>query len=163
MNEILGATLWILLLLAGLVGYLLVLAMLFPGPVAKTRAMLVSAPGRSLGIGAVNAVFFLVIALVLFQLSDGVGGWVKSVLAIPGLIILAGLAIALSFGLGGMVNVLGERLLPETTALKRSVWGTICLGLACALPFAGWFLMLPYVGLTGIGAFILGFFQPQSS
>jgi hypothetical protein len=35
--------------------------------------------------------------------------------------------------------------------------------LPCALPLAGWFLILPYAGLMGIGAFILGFFQREGS
>jgi hypothetical protein len=35
----------------------------------------------------------------------------------------------------------------------------VILCIACALPFVGWFLLLPFVAFTGIGATILGFFQ----
>ena len=162
MNEIVRVMIWLAVLILGLIGYFQVLGALFPKRVAKTQAIVASAPGRSLGIGAVNFAFFSVIALVLFQLSDNAGGLVKSIMTIPALIIIGALAIALSFGLAGAVSVVGERVLPEASALKRSVWGTIFLGLACALPFVGWFLMLPYVGLVGIGAFIIGFFQRES-
>jgi hypothetical protein len=162
MNEIVRVTLWIVLLIAGLAGYFLVLEALFASRVAKTRALIASAPGRSFGIGAVNFVFFSVIAFILFSVSDDAGGALKAVLTIPALLITAALVAGLSFGLAGMVELVGERVLPEASAMKRRVWGTACLGLACALPFAGWFLMLPYVGLTGIGAFILGFFQRES-
>jgi hypothetical protein len=81
------------------------------------------------------------------------------ILTIPAVVILGILAIVLSFGLAGMSNLIGERLFPDLPAWKQSLWGTVCLALACALPFVGWFLLLPYVGLIGIGAVILGFFQ----
>jgi len=58
-----------------------------------------------------------------------------------------------------MSGLIGERILPDLPAWKQLPWGTVCLALACALPFVGWFLLLPYVGFIGIGAVILGFFQ----
>ncbi len=163
MNEILRVTLWIAVSIACLIGYFLALGAFFSRRVAKTQFMIGTAPGRSLGIGLVNFVFFSVIAFVLFQLSEGAGGALGVILSIPALLITAALGVALSFGLAGMVNVIGERVLPEASALKRSAWGTAILSLACALPLAGWFLMLPYAGLMGIGAFILGFFQREGS
>jgi hypothetical protein len=45
----------------------------------------------------------------------------------------------------------------------RTAYGAVILALACALPFIGWFGLLPYAGLLGIGAFILSFFQRQHS
>jgi hypothetical protein len=57
-----------------------------------------------------------------------------------------------------MAELVGERLAPAQTALRRTLWGTLALGLGSALPFAGWFLLLPYAALTGLGAFIVGFF-----
>jgi hypothetical protein len=163
MNDIVRAFLWIVLLLAGLAGYFVVLEALFAKRVARTRALAASAPGRSFGIGAVNFVFFSVIAVILFSASDGASGVLRALLTFPALLIVAVLATALSFGLAAVAVLVGERALPEATALKRSIWGTVFLGLACALPLAGWFLLLPYAGLTGIGAFILGFFQRESS
>jgi len=60
-------------------------------------------------------------------------------------------------------NLIGERIFPDLSISKQTIWGTACLSLACALPFVGWFLLLPYVGLTGIGAVILGFLQSRTT
>lgn len=75
---------------------------------------------------------------------------------IPALVILAFLTVLLSIGLTGMVNVLGERIFPDIILWKRNIWSAVILCFACALPFVGWFLLLPYVGLVGVGASILG-------
>jgi hypothetical protein len=116
-------------------------------------------PGRSFGVGLVNFAFFGVIAVVLFSVAENAGSFVKVILTIPALMITAALVIMLGFGLAGMVNLLGERILPEVASWKRTAFGTAILSFACALPFAGWFLLFPYAGFTGIGAFILGLFQ----
>jgi hypothetical protein len=39
----------------------------------------------------------------------------------------------------------------------------VVLSFACALPVVGWFLLFPYVGFVGIGAFILGLFQRENN
>jgi hypothetical protein len=57
--------------------------------------------------------------------------------------------------------LIGERLFPDHAIWKQILLGSICLSLACALPFVGWFLLLPYVGFVGIGAVILGFFERE--
>jgi hypothetical protein len=119
-------------------------------------------PARSFGIGLVNFLFFSVIAIVLFSIAENAGPFIKGVLSIPGIIILALLALVLSFGLAGMSNLIGERIFPDLPAWKQTLWGTVCLALACALPFVGWFLLLPYVGFVGIGAVILGLIQRQT-
>jgi len=43
--------------------------------------------------------------------------------------------------------------------VKKSIWGSVLLTFACALPFVGWFLLLPYLVFLGFGAVVLGFFQ----
>jgi hypothetical protein len=116
-------------------------------------------PGRSLGIGFVNFLFFAMLALVLLSVAENAGPFIRGVLTIPATIILALLAIALSLGLTGMANLIGERVFPGLPAWKQILWGTICLSAACALPLVGWFLLLPYVGFVGIGAVILGYIQ----
>ncbi|WP_345325632.1 hypothetical protein, partial [Candidatus Villigracilis proximus] len=61
-----------------------------------------------------------------------------------------------------MVNVFAERIFPDLTLWKRNIWSAVILCFACALPFVGWFLLLPYLGFVSIGAAILGFFQRNS-
>jgi hypothetical protein len=67
--------------------------------------------------------------------------------------------IFLSLGLSAMVSILGERVFPDLSSWQKSFWGTVILAFASAIPTVGWFLLFPYVALTGFGAVILGFFQ----
>jgi len=161
MSDIVRLILIIILLTIGLVAYFLVANALFPQRIAKTKAMIQSMSARSFGVGLVNFVFFAVIAIVLLAVAENTGAFLERILNIPAIIILAFLAIVLSFGLTGMSNLIGERILPDVSAWKQTLWGTVCLSLACALPFVGWFLLLPYAGFVGVGAVILGFFQRE--
>jgi hypothetical protein len=159
MSDILSLLFGILVLTIGLVAYFLVMNALFGPRLTRTKSISQSVPGRSFGIGLVNFVFFTVIALVLLAVAENTGPFIRGLLTIPAMIILGALAIALSLGLAGMSSLVGERIFPNFPAWKQMLWGTVCLSLACALPLVGWFLLLPYVGFTGIGAVILGFLQ----
>ena len=147
---------------AKLAAYFLVIGALFANRAAKTQRVTTAMPGRSFGVGLVNFLFFGVIALVLFSLAENAGSFGRVILTIPALLITATLAVMLSFGLAGMANLLGERILPEITTWKRTLFGTAILSFACALPLVGWFLLLPYMGFVSIGGFILGLFQRDS-
>jgi len=159
MTDILRLFFIIILLTIALAAYFLVVNTLFANRVTKTRRVIDQMPGRAFGVGLVNFAFFGVIAVVLFSVADNAGGFGKVVLTVPALLITAALAVMLSFGLTAMINLLGERILPEVGSWKQSVFGTAILSLACTLPFVGWFLLFPCIGFVGIGAFILGLFQ----
>ena len=163
MSDIVRLFLIILVLLAGFAAYFLVLNALFAPRVTKIRSIAQSMPGRSFGIGLVNFLFFAVIALVLLSIAENAGPFIRGVLTIPAIVILALLAVALSLGLAGMSGMIGERIFPDLSGWKQTLWGTVCLSLACALPFVGWFLLLPYVGFVGIGAVLLGFLQSRTA
>ena len=159
MTDILRFFFTMILLTVSLAAYFLALGALFSNRVAKTQRIINQMAGRSFLVGLVNFLFFGVIAIVLFSIADNTSGVIRFVLTVPALLITSFLMILLSFGLAGMVNIVSERLLPEYSSMKRSIWGTAILAFACALPFVGWFLLFPYVSLTGFGAVILGFFQ----
>lgn len=163
MSDILRLILAIALLIIGLAAYFLVLNALFPQRVMKSRSLIQAMPARSFGIGLVNFVFFAVIAAVLLSVAESAGPFIKGILTIPALIILTFLTIMLSLGLAGMSKLIGERIFPDVSGWRQTLWGTVCLSLACAVPFVGWFLLLPYVGFVGIGAVILGFFQRETT
>lgn len=163
MTDILRLFFIIILLTIALAAYFLIIGALFTNRAAKTQRVITAMPGRSFGVGLVNFAFFGVIALVLFSLAENAGNFVKVILTITALLISAALAILLSFGLTGMVNLLGERILPKVNSWKRTVFGTAILSFACALPVVGWFLLLPYASFVGIGAFILGLFQRENT
>lgn len=159
MNNILHLAIIILLLTITLAAYFLVIGALFANRISKTQTSLNLTPGRSFGLGMVNFLFFGLIAFVMLSLAENAGHFIKGLLTIPALLILAFLAVLLSVGLTAAVQHLAERLFSDTVNWKRYLWSAIVLCIACALPFVGWFLLLPYIAFTGVGAAILGFFQ----
>jgi hypothetical protein len=162
MSDILRLFVAILILTLGLAAYFLVVNALFSQRVARTKTIASDMPGRSFGIGLVNFAFFFVIAVILISVADKIdNGFFKGVVILPALLILAFLAIMLTFGLTGIANLIGERILPDAASWKQTVCGAVCLCFACALPFVGWFLLFPYLGFVGIGAFILGVFRRE--
>ena len=161
MSDIVHLFFIILLVIVGMVAYFLVINALFGGRVTRIRSAAQSMPGRSLGVGFVNFLFFAVIALALLSVAENMGPFLRGILTIPALLILAFLAIILSLGLAGMTTLVGERLFPDLPAWTQTLWGTVCVSLACALPFVGWFLLFPYISFVGIGAVILGLIQRE--
>lgn len=159
MNDILRLTIVNLLLTITLAAHLLVMSTLFPGRVTKTQNIIHLTPGRSFGLGMVNFLFFGLIAFVMLSLADHAGPFVKGLLTIPALLILGLLSILLSIGLTATIQHFAEQIFPDMVDWKRKLWSAVILCLACALPFVGWFLLLPYVSFVGIGATILSFFQ----
>ncbi len=163
MTDILRLFFIIILLTIGFACYFLVFSALFIGRVSKTVNTVKQMPGRSFGIGFVNFLFFGAITIVLFAVSEGVeNGVVKFILLVPALVITAVLAVLLSFGLSAMISILGERVFPELSDWRKTFWGTVILAFGSAIPTVGWFLLFPYIALTGFGAVILGFFQRDS-
>lgn len=159
MTDILRLLFIILLLAVSLAAYFLVIGAFFPNRVDKAQRALNQMTGRSFGVGLVNFLFFGVIAIVLFSVAESTSGFIRAVLTFPALIITGFLTLLLTFGLAGIVRELGARLFPEQTAWRQTVWGSVVMTLACALPFVGWFLLSPAVAIIAIGATILGFFQ----
>lgn len=160
MTEILRVTLLVSLLAVAFACYFLVISAFFNKRLLKTLNVANQLPARSLGIGFVNFLFFGAIAIVLFAIAEGVdNGAIRFILLIPALVIAAVLVAVLSMGLSAMVSILGERVFPELSTWQKTFWGTVILAFASAIPTAGWFLLFPFIVLTGFGAVILGFFQ----
>lgn len=136
----------------------LVVGVLFPIAVERTRRSAETALGRSFLLGLVNFIFVVGSGLGLGALARSLG------LAFLGVIVvLLGIALvlALTFGLAGMVEVVGERLTPDRGRVRKTGWGTAALALGCLTPYVGWFGLLPFVALTGIGAFVLGWYSAR--
>ena len=162
MNGFLTVSLAIIILTFNLIPLFIVLTALFPARIAKTMEVANRTPGRAFVIGMVNFIFFLVIALTLFTLAEKVDGLLNAILIFPAIVIALILSIALGFGLGSISNLIGERLAPAQSTWKRTLWGTLLLGLGGSVPLLGWFLLLAYAVWIGMGAFFLGFFQKTS-
>jgi hypothetical protein len=159
MPDILRISSITVLLTVGLAAYFLVVGALFPQRIEKIKSMVRSMPGRSFGIGLVNFVFFAALALALFSLAENARALTRGILTVPAILITAFLAVMLSFGFAALTNIIGGHFLPDAIPWKQTLWGSVCLSFACVLPFLGWFLLLPYTGFLGVGAFILGLFQ----
>lgn len=162
MTDILQALLTIISLAISFAAYFLIVGVFFSTRIAKTQRVISQTPRRAFGVGFINLLFFGAIALVLLMLTNGdnrVDNWVRIILFFPTLAVLALIGIVLTFGFAGISNVIGERIFADEKPVKRNMLGVVVLCVACALPFAGWFLLLPYLAFTGFGAVILGFFQ----
>lgn len=155
MNEIVQITIIGLVSLASLAAFFNVLQALFPRRFELTQSLARRSPGRSFWIGLVNLTFFAILGLVFFTLGDRAN---SNLLRLPGVALAIFLSIGLSMGLGGTAGLVAERLLPHLNGFWKLSWGSVILALGCALPFAGWFLLLPYAGLMGFGAWIGSFF-----
>jgi len=163
MDQLFRNVIIFILLVPSLFGFFAVLGVLFPKRVIKTQNILQQTTSRSFWIGFINLLFLLPISILLFSIGERVSSGLKVIVTFPALIILAILIGLASFGLLGLVNRVGEKLMPDQPILKRTFLGTLLLSLACALPFVGWFLLLPYVLILGVGAVILSFFQRDSA
>lgn len=155
MNDFIRHIVVFIIILISLAAFFVVLKALFPQRLAKISAIADAMPGRAFLVGLVNFLFFGAFVMTFLALNDKFG---RGLLVIPALFFLTPLTLGLSFGLGGITQLLGQRLTPQKTELQRTIWGALALGFACLLPIVGWFVLLPYTGLLGLGAFIISFF-----
>jgi len=138
-----------------LIALFVAMGALFPKQIADVKSKSSDMPGRSFLLGLINVVF---ISVLVAALSGG-GDFPQ----LLGLILFAVLVIGLAFGLAGMAPLIGERLLPESSAVRQASWGAAIMVVASLTPFIGWFLLFPYLSFRGLGAFILSLFSRASS
>lgn len=154
MNEPWALLALVLVCSACVVALLVVLHGLFPQHIQRSSRTAADSAGRSFLIGAVNVLFFGALALAL--LSGGVP-FVQALGLVAAGLVVVGIAI----GLGGMVHLAGERILPSAPPLRRTVWAAVILVAACLTPYVGWFLLLPYLAFRGVGGWILGWVRDR--
>jgi hypothetical protein len=159
MNEIPTLLLASLAILVCLAAFFIVLDIFFPVRIGRTQTLIDQSPGRAFLVGLVNATFVSVLLLVLNSLHEQSGAGIFQLLMV---ILLGAAAICVIFGLAGIVCKVGMRLRPASSALVQVIWGSTALGLACALPFVGWFILLPFACVLGLGAAVLSFFTPRT-
>jgi hypothetical protein len=157
-----GLTLLILLIFGSLclVALFVVVNTLFRGFVSGIRAAAHETPGRALLVGLVNFIFVAILAMALGKAAQNLGLQFLGLLAMLFVVVLT---IGVTFGLAGMVELVAERLVPAQTGWRRTAGGAAALTLACITPYIGWFGLLPYVGLRGLGALILSLFARASA
>jgi hypothetical protein len=152
MGMVMGVTAVILAIAAGLTGLLVWTALIFSRPTASARAALEFRTGRCFLTGVALTLILGVPVIRLLHLPNGLAKLAGWALLLP-------LAAGLVTGLAAMAQLLGERLRvlsPSLTPLGALVRGALTVELAAILPFLGWFLFAPLVGLTVTGAGVLG-------
>jgi hypothetical protein len=153
MNEGFAVILLGLLSAVCVIALFVVTSALFRGLVDETKRIASESAGRAVLIGLVNAIFLTAISLGFDVLASNLG--VPLLGVIPALAVVA-LVVGLIFGLAAMAELLGDRMALTTVGWRRTAGGASALTLACITPFIGWYALLPYLGLRGLGAFVIG-------
>ena len=135
-----------------------IMTLLFPERIQKIKVVREEQAGRSLLIGFINTLFVLAIIMGFSALAERSG---LEVLVIVPIFLLILFIIFFLFGLTALVYSIGEKYSPEKTEQTQMVNGAIITILACLTPFIGWFVLFPYLGLSGFGAGIILFFQER--
>jgi hypothetical protein len=155
MDQLIGLLVAVPLLTVTLVGLFIVMNALFTSWIARACQAAETQAARSFLVGLVNLVFVGALISAVIALAGSPGLDFVIVLAV---LLAAALAIGATFGLAAMVQVIGARLVPGGQGLRPGIWGTIALTLGCLTPYVGWFGLLPYVVIRGLGAFVLTLF-----
>ncbi len=159
MESGIGILLLVVLSSVGLLALFASLLALFPKIVRRSKEAAERTPGRAFMLGLVNFLFLAAIGLGFGALSNGLD---TEFFLFPALLIAAALTIGITLGLAGMAYLVGERLYPDHDQRKQILWGSFWVILASLTPFLGWFLLFPYLAITGLGAFILRWFQARN-
>ena len=144
-----------------LTAFITLVGRLFTVPVSRITEAIKVSQWKPIVIGLVNAVFFILLAALLFNFARSLSGLFAGFVAIIALAILAALGILASIGLSGFSCWLEERISTSERTLATSLRITLLLVLACMAPFVGWFLLTPFVVATGLGAGIQILFQKK--
>jgi hypothetical protein len=128
---------------------------MLPDLLERSRAHLDGVPRRSLLVGLINGLFFLVLAVILG--NSGVG-----LLALLGLLLTLALLLLTVVGLGVLAGTVGRRVFalwerPASPAARLLV-GSVALEALLFVPLVGW-LVLIGLGLSGFGAVLLALWR----
>lgn len=147
---------WLIAFMVGVVALLLLCDVMVPGLLGRTRRTLVAMPGRSFAVGLVNGAFFGVLSAALLAPGGGI--------ALLGIILATLLLALVTLGLAGAARIVGERLRPAAAdPVRQFVVGAGILVMAASVPLVGWFVVLPFAGLAGLGALLIAFFQRRGA
>ncbi len=130
-------------------GMLVAWSLIFPSFVGKAGMRLESTPWRCLALGVALDIPIGFTAAILLSIALGPANFLGVAL------IVGSLAFA-SLGASGMATVMGRRLLSrskeDTSEAAGFLRGAIVLELASAFPVIGWFLAIPLITFSSLGA-----------
>ena len=138
-----------------LTAFITLVGRLFTTPVTYSAEAIKASLWKPFLIGLVNAVFFILLAALMFNFARSqLSGLPAGLVAMIALAIFAALGILESIGLSGFSYWLEEQIANSERTLASSLRTTLLLVLACMAPFVGWFLLTPFVIATALGAAI---------
>lgn len=148
-GNVFGITFLILGFVISMVALVLLCAALAPD-LTRRCSQSYDRPGRT-SLVALLATF---VAVVLVSLASA---------AVPalGAIVAGALAFAAMFGVAGLARTIGSRMpspADEGRPWRADLRGAIVLHLAFAVPFVGWFGLLPLSLVAGLGALVRAVF-----
>jgi hypothetical protein len=138
-----------------IISYWLVAEALFPDFIESCRRKYESNPIKSTGFGVILGVPVLAVALALAAHAQNpiikiFGLGLTSLFIIASMIGSTGLCRQIGIGLGSPTD--------DAQPWRRVLRGGTVLGLTFALPFVGWFAVMPWTLLSGLGVFMGVFF-----
>ena len=138
---------------------LVALNLLMPQVTERAERRLGQSPGKSFAVGLPVTAVILFWSLANFESNVGL-------LQTSAFIILfLGMALG-CIGGAGMARLLGQRIAPLSDThshIHFLLRGAIVYELAALVPFVGWFVFAPIVGIMAVGAAVLAVFSKQSS
>lgn len=153
MADVYTVTFILIGILISLPGLLVALNLLLPTATQRVQTRLTQTPGRCFWFGIpVTAAFLLWIAIT----ANIPFGPIRATAWIVGFI---GMGMG-SIGGAGLSRLLADRLAPlsnPNSELTHLVRGAVVYEMACLVPFVGWFLFIPLMGITLMGAATFAF------
>jgi hypothetical protein len=134
-----------------LISYWLVAEALFPDFVESCRLKYETSPLASTGVG-------LIVAAIILVLGGGIAAHVGNplfkmlglslifIIILMGFVGSTGLCRQIGLGLGSPND--------EAQPWRRVLRGGVVLGLTFLLPFVGWFAVMPWALVSGLGVFV---------
>ena len=137
--------------------YWLASAALFPAVVERAKQQYDTRPVRATLIGIGLALPFIAVSIGIGKVAHPVAKMVGvALIGIPvlyGLLGSAGLALRIGAGLKSSID--------DTQPWRRILRGSVVLSLTFLLPVIGWFIIMPWALISGLGAAVVAMFQKQ--
>lgn len=126
---------------------------LWPEGFSRRLAVSQTGVGKSLLVGLLPVIIAsLIIAIIGKRLGP-----------VPGILVSGTLIVWGFMGSAGLASLIGERLWPKGEAWQQTRNGGLVL-ICCALvPVIGWFVILPLIGVIGMGVNVRSWFGSKAT
>ncbi len=135
-------------ILLSLPALLIAVNLLMPKVTKRAQTRLEQTPGKSFWMGVPIVSAFALFIAVTSQVNIG------AVKALGFIAAIVGMGVG-TVGGAGLARLLGDRMRPlsnPTSELTNLVRGAVMYELAALVPIVGWFLFIPFAGITVMGA-----------